>query len=163
VSPDTKAVWYSISNSTDDDCFIASTESNFDTVLAVYEGEGCDELTCVTENDDFGGLVLSKAFWAGGAGRTYYVLVGGLGAGSGELTLTVEKTSCVASAQCEQASKIESLPFVDAGATIFASVDGDGGPNATCPGHFQGDPTKVSEDGSNNPTWAHVSQTMILF
>ena len=60
--------------------------SGFDTRLSVFEGS-CEELACVTNNDDSLCGLQSVAEWTANQGDSYFVLVHGFGNSSGDFTL----------------------------------------------------------------------------
>jgi hypothetical protein len=100
VGGSTKGVWYTLEG--DGACYNATTlGSQFDTILSVYTGEAdCQDLVCLTENDDgssgsgygYGGAfgVTSKVVWRTEVGKTYYILLGGLGSSSGAYRFSLE-------------------------------------------------------------------------
>jgi hypothetical protein len=109
----TRGVWFQLEG--DGACYNATTlGSTFDTILSVYTGEAdCQDLFCLTENDDgdnsgygygynnsgygygygyVGGYnATSKVVWRTEIGETYYILLGGLAgqAGNFEFSLNV--------------------------------------------------------------------------
>lgn len=79
VSRGTLGVWYVVqASAVDNTCITVSTaRSDFNTILAVYNGT-CNNLTCVTENDDSSSLVrTSQVSFTAERGVLYYVFVGG--------------------------------------------------------------------------------------
>jgi hypothetical protein len=102
VGDSTKGVWYTLEG--DGTCFYATTlGSGFDTILSVYTGEAfCQDLVCLTENDDgsgggygYGGYeggfgLSSKVVWRTEMGQSYYILLGGLGISSGPYRFSLE-------------------------------------------------------------------------
>lgn len=63
--------------------------SNFDTVLAVYEGESLVGLTPVVADDDSGEFLTSRVSFTAHAGAEYQVAVAGYADQSGQIVLTV--------------------------------------------------------------------------
>lgn len=61
--------------------------SGYDTKIRIYSGT-CAAPVCVAGNDDFCGLQ-SQVTWATTLGTTYYILVHGFGAATGNYTLTI--------------------------------------------------------------------------
>jgi hypothetical protein len=95
VEASTKSVWYIVEG--DGSCLSASTlGSNFDTVLAIYKGGGCQGLTCVTQSEyDYN----DEVSWKTEIGEIYYILVGGSYGNAGSYFLQIEvrdKTSASA-------------------------------------------------------------------
>jgi hypothetical protein len=86
VEPSTKSVWYIMRG--DGSCLSASTlGSNFDTVLAIYKGDGCEDLTCVTQSEyDYN----DEVSWKTEIGEIYYILVGGSYGNAGSYFLQIE-------------------------------------------------------------------------
>jgi hypothetical protein len=86
VEPSTKSVWYILEG--DGSCLSASTlGSNFDTVLAIYQGDGCQDLICVTQSEyDYN----DEVSWKTEIGEMYYILVGGSYGNAGVYFLQIE-------------------------------------------------------------------------
>jgi hypothetical protein len=86
VDPSTKSVWYVVEG--DGSCLSASTlGSNFDTVLAIYQGEGCQGLTCVTQSQN---AYNDEVSWKTEIGEMYFILVGGSYGNAGSYFLQIE-------------------------------------------------------------------------
>lgn len=86
VDQSTKGVWYEVIG--DGSCFSASTlGSNFDTVLAVYEGDGCQGLTCTAQSEFYFNDAVS---WKTDVGVSYYILVGGSYGNAGTFVIEIE-------------------------------------------------------------------------
>jgi 4-amino-4-deoxy-L-arabinose transferase-like glycosyltransferase len=68
-------LWYSFTSPVDSTLVVDTNGSGFDTVLAVYTGNGLDSLTLVGCNDDFYD-VRSRVGFSAKKGRTYYFQVG---------------------------------------------------------------------------------------
>lgn len=86
VDPSTKSVWYVVEG--DGSCLSASTlGSNFDTVLAIYQGGGCQDLTCVTQGEN---AYNDEVSWKTEIGEVYYILVGGSYGNAGSYFLQIE-------------------------------------------------------------------------
>jgi hypothetical protein len=88
VRPTTKSVWYLVEG--DGSCYTASATgsgsgSAFDTVVAIYDGQSCDRLSCSAQSE-YG----NKISWETRNGETYYILVGGLYENSGVFSLSIE-------------------------------------------------------------------------
>jgi hypothetical protein len=70
----------------DGSCYTASaTGSSFDTVVAIYDGQSCDRLSCSAQSE-YG----NDISWETKNGETYYILVGGLYESSGVFRLNIE-------------------------------------------------------------------------
>lgn len=69
-----------------------SRGSNFDTVIAVYQGNALGALALVGCNDDFGGALQSQVTFTPAAG-TYMIQIGGFAALQGDFRLTVDSAS----------------------------------------------------------------------
>jgi thiol-disulfide isomerase/thioredoxin len=73
---------------------ISTSNSTFDTVLAVYTGATLTELAPVLSNDDFDfGLLWSRVFFRAYAGESFYIAVDGSGGSTGAIQLNVETIS----------------------------------------------------------------------
>ena len=84
-----KGVWYTYTPTASGTVTISTCGSSFDTVLAVYTGS-CGTLTPLDCNDDNGpACATSQASisFSGTAGTTYFVLAGGSGGASGNLSI----------------------------------------------------------------------------
>jgi len=97
VSAFTRGAWYNLEG--DGRCYTASTQgSTFDTVLAVYSTTaGCEELSCLAENDQFDFSSTSQVSWATSVGVDYYIFLAGYLDQIGDYTLsiTVSVPSCI--------------------------------------------------------------------
>ena len=93
-----RGVWYTGSVGFEVSCLTLSTEgSRFDTILAVYKGD-CNNLECVTENDDSSNLVRSsEVSFTAFPLVTYYIYVGGVNsaeAGDYRVSADVSAPTC---------------------------------------------------------------------
>ena len=83
-------VWYVLSGTGDAFDITADTfGSTFDTKLGVFEGS-CDNLVCVSGDDDDSGTLQSKVEFVSTEGVDYYIYVTGFQQEAGDYTLTVE-------------------------------------------------------------------------
>lgn len=84
------SVWWTWTASTDGPVTISTTDSEFDTILAVYTGDDVGSLSLVAENDDVGPFDLqsSVTFQAAG-GVDYHIAIDGYGIAVGLIALTV--------------------------------------------------------------------------
>ncbi len=134
-----KSVWYFYTPATDGLLSLTTSNSTFDTLLAVYTGTRVDRLTLVSANDDTpsGAGVHSDILQAVRAGIRYYIAVDGLAGSSGQLFLTYSFTP---------------LPIYNL--TVTASAGGLAFPNS---GAFVSnslvDVTAVASNGFNFVTW----------
>jgi len=89
VSFFTKGVWYKLEG--DGRCYTVSTQgSTFDTVLAVYSTTaGCEELSCLAENDQFDFSSTSQVSWVADVDVDYYILVAGYFEDSGSYSVSI--------------------------------------------------------------------------
>lgn len=86
ISPQT--VWYSWTTEVDSNIWFTTLGSDFDTVLAVYEGDSVDQLTLVVQNDD--GLLFRGpdiVAFSARQGHTYRIAVAGFDDAAGSVTL----------------------------------------------------------------------------
>ncbi len=134
-----KSVWYFFTPTADGLLSLTTSNSSFDTLLAVYTGTRVDRLTLVSANDDTpsGAGVHSDILQAVRAGVRYYIAVDGLASSSGQLFLTYGFTP---------------VPIYDL--TVTASAGGLAFPNT---GAFVSnsfvDVTAVASNGFNFVTW----------
>lgn len=142
-----KSVWYFFTAPADGLLSLTTSNSVFDTLLAVYTGTRVDRLTPVSANDDAplgGGAVHSDLLQAVRAGVRYYIAVDGLSGASGQLFLTYGFT----------AAPIFNL-------TVTASAGGVAFPAS---GSFVGtsvvDVTAVASNGFNFVTWTGDSLSL---
>lgn len=82
--------WYSVipSPSTNVTAETCSTVTNFDTVIGIYIGKDCENLQCVTYNDDACGTGQSRIQWTAD-GDIYYIGVAGYDRSFGTFQLTL--------------------------------------------------------------------------
>jgi glutathione peroxidase-family protein len=70
---------------------ISTSNSTFDTVLAVYTGSTLSNLVPVFSNDDFDfGILWSRVFFRAYAGESFYIAVDGSGGSNGTIRLNIE-------------------------------------------------------------------------
>ena len=80
--------WTALSNAT---VSISTSNSTFDTVLAVYTGTSLSNLNLVLSNDDLDfGILWSRVFFHAYAGETFYIAVAGSGGTNGMIRLNIE-------------------------------------------------------------------------
>ena len=76
IIPSSQVIWYEWVG--DGSCSIVSTEgSDFDTVLGVYTGDACSDLTCEVQSDDIGPTTTSEVVWQTEPGVQYKLALGG--------------------------------------------------------------------------------------
>lgn len=86
--PGGKSVWWTFTPASDGVLNLTTTNSGFDTLLAVYLGPRVSELTPIISNDDaFEGQSFSKVTQAVNAGQTYRIAVDGFDGVSGNVSL----------------------------------------------------------------------------
>jgi len=90
-------IWYCYTATCTGEATVSLFGSEFDTMLAIYEGCGCNPtsqnmLRC---NDDFGPVYQSQAFFNTVAGHRYLIEIGGYGTetGRGVLTISCQPTA----------------------------------------------------------------------
>ena len=81
-------VWFKYIAEADGGITIDTFGSSYRTILQVLDGS-CDELTCITYNDDTGGYQ-SYVGLTVTSGSTYYIIIGGEGESRGEYELNIE-------------------------------------------------------------------------
>lgn len=82
------SVWWSWTPGMDGTAVIDTKGSDFDTVLAVYEGKTFQDIEWVTANDDAGLSRTSRVTFNVRAGNTYLVAVDGFGGATGSLRIS---------------------------------------------------------------------------
>ncbi|MBI5773039.1 MAG: S8 family serine peptidase [Verrucomicrobia bacterium] len=90
-----KSVWYYFIAPADGQLLLSTTNSTFDTLLAIYTGTRVDRLTAINANDDapvVGGAIHSELLQAVRTGERYLVAVDGLSGASGQIFLTYSFT-----------------------------------------------------------------------
>jgi subtilisin family serine protease len=141
-----KSVWYFFTAPADGLLFLTTSNSTFDTLLAVYTGTRVDRLTALVANDDepSGSGVHSDLFQAVRAGVRYYIAVDGLSGSSGTIILAHSFT-----------------PVSLYNLTVTASAGGVAFPNS---GSFASgsvvDVTAVASNGFNFVTWTGGSLSL---
>lgn len=118
--------------------------SNYDTKLSVFSGS-CSSLSCVGGNDDdftcgLNGL-RSTVSWNSVAGQTYYILVHGFSAGTGNYTLSVD---CPAPPANDDACSAQAVGF---GSTNFSNEYAGAQSGEVSPGPGTGTSSCDSQDG----------------
>jgi hypothetical protein len=85
------AKWYTvIGNGTELEASLCNGETDFDTVLELYDGSSCDNLDCVDFDDDFCGVgAASRVAWLAEEDVIYYIRVSGFGSAVGSFELRV--------------------------------------------------------------------------
>ncbi len=86
-----KGVWYTFTPTASGTITVSTCGSDFNTVLAVYTGS-CASLTEIACNDDNGPAcptVQASLSFSGTAGTAYFIMAGGYGGASGNLTVLV--------------------------------------------------------------------------
>jgi subtilisin family serine protease len=84
-----KSIWWSFTPASDGVLTLSTTNSTFDTMLAMYLGSRVDSLTSVTGNDDADdGVSFSKITQAVRANQTYRIAVDGFGGADGTVSLS---------------------------------------------------------------------------
>ena len=85
-------VWYTFSDATglltDYSVDLCDGGTTYDSKLTVYVGDDCGTLTCIGDNDDDCGLQ-STVSWQSADVATYFVLVHGFGAATGNFSLSI--------------------------------------------------------------------------
>ena len=86
------------------------SQTQLDTQISVFHGDGCWDLKCVVGNDDDPscGAGGSTATWFSEDGRVYYIFVSGHGSNTGVFELTVRETLVDHGNECESAPLLES-------------------------------------------------------
>jgi len=87
--PGGASVWWSFTAPTAGTLVVETTESNFDTLLAVYQGNSLGELQLVASNDDNSGLQSLVAFEVL-ANENYMIAVDGYASATGSITLGLD-------------------------------------------------------------------------
>lgn len=135
-----KSVWYYFTAPSDGVLFLTTSNSTFDTLLAVYTGTRVDRLTPLNFNDDApdgGGAVFSDLYQAVRAGTRYYIAVDGLAGSSGTILLNYSFTA---------------VPLLDL--TISATTGGVAFPaSGTFPSNSTVNLVAVPADGYGFVTW----------
>jgi hypothetical protein len=123
TAPQGKSVWWTWMAPADGAVTISTTNSQFDTLLAVYTGNSLDALSLVAENDDIDpGREQSSVTFQAAAGAVYRIAVDGYGSEMGFIVLTVSPEASLSAAP-----RIQQAP---ADQTRFAGGAG-GGTNVT--------------------------------
>ncbi len=145
-----KSVWWTWTAPISGTATINTTNSNFDTILAIYTGSSVGGLTLVTNNDDISPSVLqSQVIFPAIAGTTYQIAVDGFGGGlttkEGNVTLNVS----VAPVSPLNDNFINRITVIIAGSSAVATVTGSN-VNAT---KEIGEPTHFGFSGGKSVWW----------
>ena len=115
----TKSVWYQWQAAASQSVTINTTGSNYDTILAVYTGNGVSGLTLVANNDDIAsGNTTSTVTFTANAGTIYRIAVdgfnnGGSGGDTGSIVLNWNQNCPV----------VGPTIFVEEGTNVVAALD----------------------------------------
>jgi C1A family cysteine protease len=88
-----RSVWWTWTAPTNGLVVIATTGSDFDTLLGVYTGSTVDALTLMANDDDSGGGSASRVSFSAVAGTIYQIAVDGLGGAEGQIALALAQTA----------------------------------------------------------------------
>lgn len=113
-NPGGSSVWFTWTAAESIGTTIDLTESNFDTLLAVYTGPSLDALQLVISDDDAGDEKTSKVSFAASAGTVYQIAVDGKNGDYGNFNLNFitkkdEPTTITAQPQSQTLTEFESL------------------------------------------------------
>lgn len=94
--PGGHSVWYQWQAPSSGSTTMTTAGSNYDTVLAVYTGNGVTTLTAIAKNDDAAppGLLTSSVTFTATAGTTYQIAVDGWNGDAGNITLNWTSGNC---------------------------------------------------------------------
>ena len=82
-----KSVWWRWTAPATASMRVATTGSNFDTLLAIYTGGAVNALTLIAANNDANSTTQSQVTFSAVAGVTYQIAVDGVGGASGNINL----------------------------------------------------------------------------
>lgn len=127
----TRGVFYKLTG--DGSCFSILVESDFPSIIAIYEGESCDDLSCRQQSDFYQSGEDTVTF-PSVANVTYRVFVGGFEDQVGFVFLEVSNDLCPENDQCENAIPIEirDLPFIESASNALATSEGFDSPALSC-------------------------------
>jgi hypothetical protein len=83
------SVWWTWTAQTSGEVTLTTTNSDFDTVLAVYSGSSVSTLSLVTSDDDSGTDGTSSLTFTAGMGEVYQIAVDGFGGAFGSIALSL--------------------------------------------------------------------------
>jgi hypothetical protein len=89
TAPPTQSVWWRWQASENGTLRVDTHGSNFDTILAAYDGQTIGELVLLAQNDDFKDSETSELFLQVVQGNTYSLAVDGFGSQTGEINLNL--------------------------------------------------------------------------
>ena len=112
AAPQGKSVWWTWTAPVDGAVTISTTNSQFDTLLAVYTGNSVDALSLVAENDDIDpGREQSSVTFQAAAGVVYRIAVDGYGSEMGLIVLTVSPEASLSAAPRIQQAPADQTRF----------------------------------------------------
>lgn len=88
-----KSLWWSWTAPASGQVTLSTAGSNFDTLLAVYQGSAVGSLTSIASNDDANGVTQSQLVFTAVAGQIYRIAVDGYGGAAGNVTLNLAQAS----------------------------------------------------------------------
>ncbi len=124
------SVWWKWTAGAGGPVTVATAGSDFDTILAVYDGSALTTLRQLGSNDDAGGLMTSSVQFTAVAGVTYYIAVDGYARAEGNVKLSISPTGFGSQSPFEQWARAHGLDPAGNG-SLAADADGDGYSNAT--------------------------------
>ena len=155
--PPGPSVWWSFESPTGGQFEVTTFGSDFNTVLAVYEGSSLAGLTKIASNDNSGGSRIdSTVFFEAEAGVDYSIAVTGVSGSTGRIQLSV-----VRAGGSEVTTPVAALPDVDLAKGGTVNVirrlpDGAlllGGSFSRVNGLLRNNLAKVAADGTVDPLW----------
>jgi subtilisin family serine protease len=124
-----KSVWWFLQAPSDGVLALNTTNSTFDTLLAVYTGDRVNNLTLIASNDDaYNGATYSKLTQAVRGNHVYHIAADGYGGSSGTLTLNYSFTpasivSLTVTSPNGRVSPGSGLYGVDSTVNLYATPD----------------------------------------
>jgi hypothetical protein len=89
VTASAPGVWYTVvGNGRFISASLCSSVTSYDSQIYLFSGDNCQNLTCITFNEDGCGLQ-SEVSWKSEPEKVYWLLVGGFGSAVGEFEMTV--------------------------------------------------------------------------
>ena len=156
-SPNT---WYCYTASCTGDVTVSLLGSNFDTMLAVYDGCACPptQSRMIECNDDFGNSYQSQVTFAGVVGNRYLIEVGGYGSATGQGVLSIRCQGAVTQAKPDLGDAPDST---NNSGVVMHAYTSQGLLQVLVPGNFPTVYDDASGIGPRGP--AHVNTQVVAY
>ena len=121
------SIWWRWEAQSDGNYYLSTRGSDFDTVMAVYEGNSLDDLTFIARNDDNGNDTSSIIPFGAVSGSVYHIAIDGYDTEQGTVHLSIHPNKYL-NDQFAAPYEINNLNQVYSGSNVGATIE-DGEPD----------------------------------